>query len=80
MPSIFIDGLRLYYEEKNGDGYKEYVMKTIWNTAANMLQSMYFEKFHLNFYHFNDYVFKKFLMHVIQGVRSGKNVKKILYH
>lgn len=46
-------------KKQNGEDYKEYVVKTMWNTTAKMLQTMYYEKFNVTFNPFTDLAFKK---------------------
>lgn len=55
-------------KKKNGDDYKEYVVKTMWNTTAKMIQNMYFEKFNVIFNPFADSAFKK--------ARDARNSKR----
>lgn len=55
-------------KKKNGEDYKEYVVKTMWNSTAKMLQNLYFEKFKVILNPFTDSAFKK--------AREARNSKR----
>lgn len=44
--------------KKDGDDYKENVVKTIWNITAKKIQEMYFNDFKISFDPFKDIAFK----------------------
>ena len=43
----------------NGDDYKEYSVKTIWNMTAKMLEEKYFHEYNIKFNPFSDIEFQK---------------------
>lgn len=43
----------------NGEDYKEYVVKTLWNSTAKMVQEKYFYEFNVAFDPFKDLAFKE---------------------
>lgn len=52
----------------NGENYKEYVVKTMWNSTAKMLQEKYFQEFNIKFDPFTDIIFKE--------ARDARNAKR----
>lgn len=55
-------------KKRDGTDYKEYVIKTIWNTTAKCIQEKYFSEFGAIFDPFKDIIF--------QSARSAKNAKR----
>uniref|UniRef100_A0A6P7F3A3 Uncharacterized protein LOC114324677 n=1 Tax=Diabrotica virgifera virgifera TaxID=50390 RepID=A0A6P7F3A3_DIAVI len=54
-------------KKMNGEDYKEYSVKTIWNVTAKMIQEKYFSEFKISFNPFIDIEFKK-----ARDVRNAK--------
>ncbi|XP_031335169.1 uncharacterized protein LOC116165037 [Photinus pyralis] len=46
-------------KQKNGEDYKESVIKTMWNVTAKQLQKLYFQEFGVRFDPFSDVEFKQ---------------------
>ena len=57
-------------KKKNGDDYKESVVKTIWNTTAKLVQEMYFKNFNIKIDPFTNIIFKE--------ARDARNTKRKL--
>ena len=55
-------------KKKNGEDYKEYVVKTIWNSTAKMVQEKYFKDYKIEFNPFTDIAFIE--------ARDAKNCKR----
>lgn len=54
--------------KQNGDEYKEYTVKTIWNVTAKLLMEKYFTEFNIQFNPFTNIEFK--------AARDAKNAKR----
>jgi hypothetical protein len=52
----------------NGEEYKDYSVKTMWNTTAKMLQDKYYNEYNQTFNPFTDVEF--------QTARNAKNAKR----
>lgn len=44
-------------KKRNGEDYKEYVVKTMWNSTAKMLQEKYYQEFGIIIEPFNDIIY-----------------------
>lgn len=55
-------------KKKNGEDYKEYVVKTIWNSTANMVKEKYFNDYNIVIDPFSDIIFKE--------ARDARNAKR----
>lgn len=55
-------------KKKNGEDYKECVVKTIWNSTAKMVQEKYFKDYKIEFNPFTDIAFRE--------ARDAKNCKR----
>lgn len=45
-------------KKQNGENYKDYTVKTMWNLTAKMLQEKYYNEYHIKFNPFSDIEFK----------------------
>lgn len=55
-------------KKKTGEDYKEYAVKTIWNSTAKMIQEKYFSEYNIKFDPFTDITFKE--------ARDARNSKR----
>lgn len=55
-------------KKRNGEDYKEYAVKSIWNSTAKMIQEKYFNEYNIKFDPFADITFKE--------ARDARNSKR----
>lgn len=66
--AMFLTDWAYNMKKVNGENYKEYTVKTMWNSTAKMVQMKYFNEFKINFNPFTDIMFKE--------ARDAKDAKR----